>query len=258
MTRLLAVLPILLLSACNPPQQAPLRPLSDAELLPYYVAGPRQPLPEFTSFPLGERFVVEGTVQPWKATTPVPFGLYVKSTWVEAGQVQPDGQFRWSVAGSEQESLHNLLSIGYANAVGGLCPVDELRATSQVPVTLAQSPSIPVRALTAQVAPQTSYVPTEVALRLNLDAYATTGWTPSESLIYVDRDVTVTGEQRCITGYEQFNTIRVQQENIRVNLALGRGWNLLLRHYIRTGENIAEITWQALPAEVTKRWTVNP
>lgn len=257
MTRLLAVLPILLLSACNPPQQAPLRPLSDAELLPYYVAEPRQSLPEFTSFPLGERFVVEGTVQPWKATTPVPFGTFVKSTWVEDGKIQPDGQFRWSVVGSDQESLHNLLSIGYANAVGGLCPVDELRATSQVPVTLAHSLSIPVRALTAQVAPQTSPVPTEVPLRLNLDAYAAAGWLTSARLIYVDQDVTVTGEQRCITGYEQFSNIQVAQEDIRVNLVLGRGWNLLLRRYTRAGD-VAEITWQALPADGTKRWTVNP
>ncbi len=74
MRRLLSCLLLFpLLSGCGDQltQDAP-RPLTEAELRPYYVDTPAQPLPEYTAFTLGESYQPGGTVTGWKGTNVVP------------------------------------------------------------------------------------------------------------------------------------------------------------------------------------------
>lgn len=272
MRRLLSCLLLLpLLSACDGQSaQEPLRPLTEAELRPYYVDSPKPPLPEYTAFTLGESYQPTGMVTDWKQTKVVP--LYARSdrNLVPAGQVQPDGRMTGTapLKPGRTETLQFLLSIGGSNAwQGGLCVVDGLKATAGVNVVLPASQYFVLRLsdLRQSLQPLTSPVPTERVLGHDLQAYEkdTPFQRATSALVYVSEDVTVQGEQRCLSGYEQGNRISVAQDNIDVNLKLTRGWNALLRQSEPAEGNqprpegsayVTDIVWRTVPHEVIERW----
>ncbi len=260
-----------LLSGCDGQStQEPLRPLTEAELRPYYVDSPQPSLPEYTAFTLGESYQPTGTVKDWKQTKVVP--LYARSdrNLVPAGQVQPDGRMTDTapLKPGGTETLQYILSTGSSNAwQGGLCVVDGLKATAGVNVIRPELESFVLRLsdLRQGLQPLTSPIPTERGLGHDLQAYETD--TPFQSatsaLVYVSEDVTVRGEQRCLTGYEQGNRIRVDQDNIHVNLKLTRGWNALVRLSEPAEGNrqrpegsafVTDIVWMTVPHEVIERW----
>ncbi|WP_221089124.1 hypothetical protein [Deinococcus aquaedulcis] len=263
MRRLVPALLLLpLLSGCvDPSVQAPLRPLTEAELRPFYVDSPPQPLPAYTAFTLGESYVPGGTVQGWKATNVVPLYSGRGQNVVLAAHLQPDGRITGAapLQTGPAETLQYTLSMNGNNALaGGLCPVDGLEATAGVKVHLPELAFF-YRFAEVQQAMQslTSPIPKERGLRYDLQAYEQPGSQVRVNLVYVSEDTTVQGEQRCVRGYEQSGRSSASQDNIRVNLKLSRGWNALLRTETRSyaGQtHVSHITWTTVPREVIERW----
>lgn len=259
------------LSGCDGPStQEPLRPLTDAELRPYYVDSPRPPLPGYTAFTLGESYQPTGTVKDWNQTKVVPLYARADRNLVPAGQVQPDGRMTGTapLKPGRTETLQFLLSTGGSNAWQfGVCVVDGLKATAGVNVIRPASQYFVLRLsdLRQGLQPLTSPVPTERVLGHDLQAYETE--TPFQSatstLVYVSEDVTVQGEQRCLTGFEQGTRISVAQDNIYVNLKLTRGWNALVRlsepaagdrQRPEGSASVTDVVWTTVPHEVIERW----
>lgn len=265
--RVLASLLLLpLLSGCvAPPPPAPMRSLAPEELLPHYVAGPDLPLPDHTAFTLGTSYQPGGTVVGWRASRAVPVFRFIEGRPVEVAQLQPDGAITGAplLQPGPAVSLQADLS-GYGSNVGGrgaVCPVDGLKATAQVQVQLPvpDTEGFALRVEDSRLGVQPLYSPiiTHIALRWDVGAYETPNSTTAYHLVYVAEDVTVQGEQRCIGGYEQDGRISIDQDNVRVNLTLSRGWNALLRNATWTyvGDTfVNEITWTTLPREIVERW----
>ncbi len=105
--------------------------------------------------------------------------------------------------------------------------------------------------------PLTSPVPTERGLGHDLKVYDKQLDRATSQLVYVSEDVTVQGEQRCISGFEQFNRVSASQDNIHVNLKLTKGWNALVRLSIDSDGSVtrvADVTWITVPKEAIERW----
>lgn len=249
-----------LLSGCV--TQAPLRLLTEAELRPYYVDGPTQPLPEYTAFTLGESYQPGGTVADWKTTKAVSLYSRVDRNLVPAAQLQPDGHITGAalLKPGATEALQFTLSMGDQNAwQSGSCVVDGLKATAGVNVFLPEVTAFILRLsdLQQSIQPLTSPAPTERVINHDLRAYDTPLTRAQSRLVYVSEDVTVKGEQRCIRGFEQDHRISVAQDNIRVNLKLHRGWNALIRASTYSfGDKtiVSDIIWTTVPHEIVERW----
>ncbi|QLG13251.1 hypothetical protein HLB42_20145 (plasmid) [Deinococcus sp. D7000] len=81
-------------------------------------------------------------------------------------------------------------------------------------------------------------------------------------LIYSPEEVTVSGENRCISGSEQTQPPgwkSVQQLQVRASLNLKPGWNAVLntdQSRVDAGSvGVADRRWTALPAEELAVWT---
>ncbi|PTA68094.1 hypothetical protein C8263_08430 [Deinococcus arcticus] len=251
------------LSGCvDPSVQAPLRPLTEAELRPYYVDAPPQPLPVYTAFRLGESYVPGGTVEGWKARNVVPLYSLRGQSAVLAAHLQPDGRLTGAapLQTGPAETLQYTLSMrGNNSLAGGLCPVDGLKATAGVKVHLPEVAFFFYRFADVQqgAQPLTSPIPEERRLHYDLRAYDKPTSPARVDLVYVSEDLTVQGEQRCVRGYEQSGQISTYQDNIRVNFKLSRGWNALLRTETRSSAgqtHVSHITWTTVPRDVIERW----
>jgi hypothetical protein len=265
--RRLLLLPYLLLlpllSGCDDQsKQNPLRPLTEAELRPYYVDSPTQPLPEYTAFTLGESYTPGGTVADWKEQKVVPLYFRLGQNLVPAAQLQPDGRITGAapLKPGMTETLQHIFSIGGANAwLGGLCVVDGLKATAGINVVQPEASFFILRFsdLRQRIQPLTSPVPTERVLSHDLKVYDQQLDRATSRLVYVSEDVTVQGEQRCVSGYEQGDRISVAQDNIHVNLKLTKGWNALVRlstYSFGSVTSVADVVWTTVPQEAIERW----
>ncbi|WP_189071014.1 hypothetical protein [Deinococcus radiotolerans] len=250
-----------LLSGCgNPGTQTPLVNLSPDEVRPHYVNGPRLPFPDFTAFTLGETYALNGLVASWRATRPVPLYMFSATGQdVPVGEVQPGGQITGTapLGGDQTVPLLQELGTGSSTVPTAVCPVHELDALATVTLQVSrQMPHYKLKDVTVSVTPQTSPVTTVAPIVPDLTAYGVVGW-PDVRWVYAAQDVTVRGEQRCVSGYRQGSTRTFAQENVRVNFSLTRGWNALLRRSTSSyaGEtSIHDVEWTTLPREAVERW----
>ncbi|MFK7601061.1 hypothetical protein ACI3L1_02480 [Deinococcus sp. SM5_A1] len=258
-----ALLLLSLLAGCDgQSRQTPLRPLTEAELRPYYVDSPTQPLPEYTAFTLGEFYTPRGTVANWKEPKVVPLYSRFGQNLVPAAQLQPDGRITGAapLKSARTENLQAIFSIGGANAwLGGLCVVDGLKEIANINVAQPEASFFILRFsdLQQRIQPLTSPVPTERVLGRDLTVYDQQLDRATSRLVYASEDVTVQGEQRCVSGYEQGDRISVSQDNIHVNLKLTKGWNALVS--LSTSSygsvtRVADVVWTTVPPEAIERW----
>ncbi|MBB5362498.1 hypothetical protein [Deinococcus humi] len=194
----------------------------------------------------------------------VPLYAGPDQTLVPAAQLQPDGRITGAtpLKPGRTETLQSILSMG--GWVGGLCVMDGLKAAASINVVLPESTYFFVRLsdLQQQMQPLTSPpVPAGRVLSHDLQAYDQQFALAMSQLVYVPEDVTVQGEQRCLRGFEQSNSISVNQNSIQVNLKLTRGWNALVRLNTSTDKQnngagilLSDTVWRTVPHEAIERW----
>ena len=209
----LALLPtLLLLGACSQGTSA-------------FIEEPENLPPASEAF-LGTSVTVSGRLASFTEGQRLPISL----TWPQdrvIGEVQPDGTFRATLEQPADQILRPIerqLWKGWSYSgewePGASCPVTSLRAepagvlgTEVSGFMVPLAPVVPVQPQTSPVpSPYRRLIPQGVGNPLHL--------------VYVDRDVKVVGEQKCIKVY---NAGTKHQYNVSANMTLRRGWNSVVR-----------------------------
>ncbi|BDP40288.1 hypothetical protein DAETH_02570 [Deinococcus aetherius] len=187
-------------------------------------------LPAASEAFLGAEVTLSGRLPGFAEARPLPISL----TWPQEaviGEVQVDGSFRATLVqpparllGQVESVLWRGWSYSGEQERRASCPVRSLKAepagvlgaeVSSLIVPLAEGGA-------TAVLPQTSPVPAPYR-RLIPEAPGSV-----LNLVYVDRDVKVVGEQKCIIVY---NPETKHQYNVSANLTLRKGWNSLVRRF---------------------------
>lgn len=207
---------LLLLGACSRTQ-------------PAIVEEPER-LPAASEAFLGAEVTFSGRLPDFAEARPLPVSL----TWPQEeliGEVRADGSFQATLGQPPARVLgqvEGLLWRGWSYSgewePGASCPIRTLKAEPAGALGLEVSslivPLPEAEANPAAVLPQTS--PASPPYRRLIPEDPASGL----NLVYVDRDVKVVGEQKCITVY---NPATKHQYNVSANLTLRRGWNSLVR-----------------------------
>lgn len=266
----LALLCTALLSACQDTSPPP-RMLSAYELRPLYRELPREPLPPVSSSGLGETYTLGGVVQDWQASRDVPLFLAPSQSGgsvVAAGTLTATGQIEviapLNTAQGDATPLRDLM-----RSEGTLCPVTELSWSSNPEVwvmaatLLVRWADVSARVSAAALRPQRSPVPVWANLRPSVTQTSAGAPNKTAFLIYSPEEVTVSGENRCISGSVQDQPPGgrfVLQTHVRASVTLKPGWNAVLNtDHLRVSVGavgVVEREWTALPADELTTWTL--
>ncbi|GGO41856.1 hypothetical protein [Deinococcus humi] len=264
----LALLCAALLSACQDTAPPP-RMLSADELRPMYRDLPREALPPISSSGLGETYTLGGVVKDWQASRDVALFLAPSqpgSPEGAAGTLTATGQIEVSAPLNIAQGYATKLS-DLIRSEGTLCPVTELSWSSNpevqvmVATLLVRWADVSLRMNAAALRPQTSPVPVWADLRPSVTQ--TSAGSRTAFLVYSPEEVTVLGENRCISGSEQGRPPGqrfVLQTQVRASVTLKTGWNALLnteKLLSSVGKvGVVERGWTALPADELTTWTL--
>lgn len=267
----LALLCTALLSACRDTTPPPLpRVMTADELRPLYRDLPREALPPVRSSGLGETYTLGGVVGDWKASRDVALYGYQDqqgSPAVTVGTLTFTGTIKVNAPLERTQGYASKLR----ELIGGestLCPVTELNFSSNPEVRvmfvtlLVRWADVSARMKAASLQPQTSPIPEWINIRPSVTQASAVAPSKVAFLIYSPEEVTVSGENRCISGSEQTQPPgwkSVQQVHVRASLNLKPGWNAVLhtdQSLVLAGEvSVVNRRWTALTAEELRVWT---
>ncbi len=265
----LAILGAALLSGCREtPPPPPPRVLSADELRPLYREFPRTTLPALGSSPLGQTYTLGGVVKDWQASRDVALYQFPQNGQaVTVGTLTSTGTLQMTaplnLTQTNALKLRELIGVE-----GALCPVTELNFSSNPEVRvmgttlLVRIADLSARVKATALQPQTSPVP--YWAYIGPDVSRTSAGTPSKTalLIYSPEEVTISGERRCIRGFEQTQPPgwkSIEQRHVRASVKLGAGWNAVLNtnQVLDAQSGVTDSLWTALPTEELAVWRLN-
>lgn len=232
------------------------------ELLVYYVDTPVTLPPKYTAFGLGETYRPGGRLAGWSAAQAEPLFAPSNNAWIQVALLEPDGTITGAapLKPGHAVSLYDVLTSGMHRmpVTDGMCPVNGLSSWAKMMAQLPESDGLFREAEWVQWPFSTEPVRSYQRLNTDLRAYTTDMTSASVHLVYVEEDVKIMGQQRCISGTINGRYTWIDQGNIQVNMTLTRGWNALLRRVTpsEVGEmTVLDIEWATLaPDALERRW----